>query len=149
MRIATWISTITDTRVENVLKQKQRPDLITVHCNSKVNEVVTWMKESDVSQLPVVDDDKHLLGLVSEVSLLKFLLNTPGNEATNAIIRDLDVVDRTVATVTPDTPLEAVMSMFTTSPVVVVVESTDREDQRIPVGILTKIDLLSYLTAQV
>jgi cystathionine beta-synthase len=142
-------STITDTRVENVLMQKQRPELITVHCNSKVNEVVTWMKESDVSQLPVVDDDKHLLGLVSEVSLLKFLLNTPGSEATNAIIRDLDVVDRTVATVTPDTPLEAVMSMFTTSPVVVVVESTDREDQRVPVGILTKIDLLSYLTAQV
>jgi predicted transcriptional regulator len=102
-----------------------------------------------VSQLPVVDDDKHLLGLVSEVSLLKYLLNTPGNESTNERIGDLDVVDRTVATVTPDTPLEAVMSMFTTSPVVVVVESTDQDDKRVPIGILTKIDLLSYLTAQV
>ncbi len=53
-----------------------------------------------------------------------------------------------MATVTPDTPLEAVMSVFTTSPVAIVIERDDdpsEADHRRVTGILTKIDLLSYL----
>jgi cystathionine beta-synthase len=120
-----------------------------VHCTNKVGEVVTRMREHDVSQLPVIGDDNQLIGLVTEVSLLKYLLNNQSAEAANQPIEALDVVDRSVATVTPDTPLEAVMSVFTTSPVAVVVEAPASDDNRRPVGILTKIDLLSYLTAQI
>ena len=49
------------------------------------------------------------------------------------------LVRHRVATVTPDTALEALMSIFTTRRVAVVVE----EQQ--PVGILTKIDLLDFM----
>jgi predicted transcriptional regulator len=57
----------------------------------------------------------------------------------------VDVVDRNVTTVTPGTSLETVMSVFATSPVVIVVAS-EAEPKR-AISILTKIDLLSYLTA--
>ncbi len=140
-------SSITAARVQDVLLQKQRQDLITVHSDSRVNEVVAFMKEHDVSQLPVIDEEDHLVGLVTEVDLLKYLLGTLGGDSANQPIGDLNVVDRTVATVTCETPLEAAMSVFTTSPVAVVVE-TDDDNHRHAVGILTKIDLLSYLTAQ-
>jgi cystathionine beta-synthase len=142
-------TSMADARVQDVIASRQRPDLITVHCDNRVGEVVSRMREHDVSQLPVIGDDNQLIGLVSEVSLLKYLLTNQSAEAANQPIDELDVVDRNVAVVTPDTPLEAVMSVFTTSPVAVVVDSAGNEENRRPVGILTKIDLLSYLTAQI
>jgi len=48
--------------------------------------------------------------------------------------------------VTPDMPLETMISVFTISPIAVVVPS-GTEDRR-AIGILTKIDVLSHLTQQ-
>ncbi|MHB8626775.1 MAG: cystathionine beta-synthase [Aggregatilineales bacterium] len=133
--------------VQQVLSRKPRQELLTVHRESKVGEVVADMKEHNVSQLPVVDDNGALFGLVTEVNLLKYLLNSQDGEAAARPIGDLEVVDRSVPTVTPETSLETVMSVFATSPAVVVVASAT--DDRRAVSILTKIDLLSYLTGQV
>lgn len=132
--------------VQHVLSRKPRQELLTIHRESKVGEVVSRMKEHDVSQLPVVDDNGALVGLVTEVNLLKYLLNSQDSEAAARPIGDLEVVDRSVPTVTPETSLETVMSVFATSPAVVVVASNT--DDRRAVSILTKIDLLSYLTGQ-
>ncbi|HRE47003.1 MAG TPA: cystathionine beta-synthase [Aggregatilineales bacterium] len=134
-----------EAHVRDVLNSKPHRDLIAVHNHSRVGEVVAMMKENDVSQLPVMDDQGGLLGLVSEVSLLKYLLGSQIG-AGDQPIGTLAVIDTDIATVTPDMPLEAVMSVFNTSPVAVVVP--DSVQDRRPLGILTKIDLLSYLTAQ-
>jgi len=140
-------STVADARVHHVLEQKPHQELITVHCNNKVGEIVAQMKQNDVSQLPVIGDHGQLLGLVTEVNLLKYLLNSQRADAANQAIADVDVVDKSVATVTPDTPLESVMSLFNTSPVAIVVAPSGSDGTGRPVSILTKIDLLSYLTA--
>ena len=124
-------STMADTRVEDVLRSRPEQELITVHRNSSVGEVVGRMREYNVSQLPVIGDDDHLVGLVTEVNLLKHLLNSQNSDAANTPIDTLDVVDRNVATVTLDTPLEAVMSVFTTSPVAIVVRSGGEQEARI------------------
>ncbi len=141
-------TTVADARVQHVLGKKPRQELITVHCNSKLGEVVAHMKQHDVSQLPVIGDDGQFLGLVTEVNLLKYLLNSQGADAANQPIADVDVIDSSVATVTSDTPLESVMSLFNTSPVAIVVAPAGDDGTGHPVGILTKIDLLSYLTAE-
>lgn len=133
-----------DVRVQQVRESKPRQDLITVHRSNKVGEVVARMKDYNISQLPVVDDNEQLIGLVTEVNLLKYLLSNGTTDAAEQPIGDLEVVDRNVATVTPDAPLETVMSVFTTSPIAVVVPSA--ADDRRAIGILTKIDLLSHLT---
>jgi len=149
MRANQFLDTsVTEARVQDVLGRKQRRELITMQCTNKVSEVVAGMKEYDVSQLPVVNESGRLVGIVNEVNLLKYLLKTPGADTSLTPIDELEVVDRSVPVVTPDTPLEAVMSVFTTSDVVVVVDASTPEQRR-PIGILTKIDLLSFLTAQV
>jgi len=106
--------------------------------------VVAQMKQYSVSQLPVVSDDGQLVGLVNEVSLLKYLLNSMGTDGAQQPIGSLEVVERSVATVTLDTSVETLLSVFSTSPVAVVIESTSRQ----AMSILTKIDVLSYLTLQ-
>lgn len=135
-----------ETLVQQVLDARPRQDLLTVSSNSKVGEVVAQMKEYNVSQLPVIDPNAGLVGLVTEVNLLKYLLNSQDAEAANRLIGDLEVVDRSVPTVTPTTSLETVMSVFATSPAVIVVASSTEE--RRAISILTKIDLLSYLTSR-
>jgi cystathionine beta-synthase len=144
MRSNRFLDTTAEARVQEVIGSKQRQELITVPCSATVTEVVNQMKHHDVSQLPVTDDNGYLLGVVSEVGLLKYLLSH--TDAAQTPIKDADVVDDNVATVSPEMPLEAVMSVFAASPVAVVVDSTEG-GQRQPVGILTKIDLLGYLTA--
>jgi cystathionine beta-synthase len=137
-----------DARVHDVLDRKARTDVITVRCSSTVGEAVNAMKEHDVSQLPVIDDEGQFVGLVTEVSLLKYLLSVQETDRAGRAINDVDVIDRNVATVSQDQMLEAVMSLFTTAQVVVVVEQVPGSDRHQVTGILTKIDLLSYLTAQ-
>ncbi len=141
-------STMDDVRVLHVLKSKQNRELITANSSDQVGQVIGLMKENDVSQLPVVRDDNVLVGLVTEVNLLKYLLGSPGGDAAQQAIDQVDVVDRNIATVTLDTPLEAVMSVFSTSPVVVVVQAPGDGDEKHVVGILTKIDLLSHLATR-
>jgi cystathionine beta-synthase len=141
-------TTVTGASVADVLGRKPQHQLITVQGASKVGEVVTQMKAHDVSQLPVIDESGQLLGLVTEVSLLESLLNDQSAETASRPIDTLNVIEESVTTVTLDTPLEALLSVFTTNAVAVVIDLPGSAQDRRPVGILTKIDLLSYLTSQ-
>jgi cystathionine beta-synthase len=127
-------------RVSDVLTSKATQELYTAHPDDSQTEIIALMKKHDVSQLPVVEDGR-LLGLVTEVELLDHLLTGDHDhqplETIEALIRPQ------VATVEPSTSLETLSSMFTTRRVVLVVEGEQL------VGIITKIDLLDFLTAQV
>lgn len=128
-----------EARTADVLNSKAIHDLYTARPTHRMSEVINLMKAHDISQVPVVDEAGSLLGLVSEVDLLNHLVladhKHEPDETIEAIIRE-------VATVSPETPLESLMSVFLNRQVAVVVE-----DGR-TVGILTKIDLLDYLANQ-
>jgi CBS domain-containing protein len=55
------------------------------------------------------------------------------------------VIDTNVQTLTAETPVETVMSVFTTHPVALVTERAPNSEDRRVVGIITKIDLLDFL----
>lgn len=135
-----------DARIATVLERKQHPELVTARCNEPVMDVIAKMKAHDVSQLPVIDDHDQLLGLVSEVSLLSFLLKQPGSAAAQTAIEDADVIDSSVPTLSPETPIESLMSVFSTTSVALVTERAPGSDARQVLGIITKIDLLDFLT---
>lgn len=132
----------TDARVANVLARKTRQEVIAVTTTEPVSAVIDKMKQHDVSQFPVVDENEQLLGLVTEVRLLTFLLNGGASETP---ISRADAIDTNVPTLTPETPIEAVMSVFGTSPVALVTDRHPEKAHRVVSGIITKIDLLDYL----
>lgn len=131
-----------DTPVSSVLERKARHDLVTARHTEPVSEAIQKMKANDVSQLPVIGERDQLLGLVTEVSLLNFLLQ--GGEASTTI-EDAQVIDTSVPTLTAETPVETVMSVFSTTPVALVTERVPNSDDRRVIGIITKIDLLDFL----
>lgn len=135
-----------DVTVATVLARKPQTTLVTALDSDPVGDVVAKLKSADVSQLPVVDERGQLVGLVNEVGLLSFLLRESGGDAARRPIRDAGVIDPSVLTLSPNTPVESVMSVFASNKIALVTE-TDGDIKR-PVGILTQIDLLDLLAGR-
>ncbi|MBL8119934.1 MAG: pyridoxal-phosphate dependent enzyme, partial [Anaerolineae bacterium] len=131
--------------VADILERKTRHEMVVAQCNEPVAAVIAKLKAADVSQLPVVGEREQLLGVVTEVSLLNYLLRQPGSDASNVAIEDAGVINSNVPTLTPETPAEAMMSVFNTEKIALVVERVPGSDDRRVVGIITQIDLLDFL----
>lgn len=131
-----------DTQVATVLGRKSRQDVITARHNETVSDVVGKMKSHDVSQLPATGEENELVGLVSEVNILNFLLN--GGDS-NLSITQANVIEADIPTLSKDTPIDSVMNLFGTSPVILITEQRADSPHRFVTGIITKIDLLDFL----
>jgi cystathionine beta-synthase len=134
-----------DVTVETVLARKGQQPLVTIEAGATVGEAVAKLKQADVSQLPVVGTRGELLGIVTEVNLLNYMLTQAGQDAARRPLSEAGVVVETVLTLSPATPVESVMSAFAASKLAVVVETLGDGGDRRPVGILTQIDLLDFL----
>jgi cystathionine beta-synthase len=98
------------------------------------------MKAYDISQLPVVDGEDRLVGMISEVDLLDHLLHADHIHDPEETIKPM--VNPNVITVQPEASVESVLPAFERGRVVVVTEG------EAPIAMLTKIDLIDYLAGQ-
>lgn len=130
-----------ENRAADVLKAKPMQGVITAQPSDKMVNVIALMKQHDISQVPVVDDQGKLIGIVTEIDLLNHMLLADHAHAMEESIAD--IVNPDVAVVYPDSSLETLLGIFTTGNVAVVVE-----DDAV-IGILTKIDILDYLATHV
>lgn len=119
--------------VRDLLRSKTI-ELVTAAQTDMVSDVIAKMKRYDVSQLPVLDDGR-LVGMISEVALLNYLL--AGSHSAADPIQPM--IDPVPPVVDPDTPLEALAEVFGSANAAVVVEHGT------VAGIVTKIDVIDHL----
>jgi cystathionine beta-synthase len=124
--------------VGEILRARRSGALITARPQDPIVDVVEIMKAHDISQLPVVGDDSELLGMIAEMDLLDHLLYANHVHDPHETIAPL--VNPNVTSVEANTPVDAVLNTFQRGRVVIVTENG------LPAGILTKIDLIDYLT---
>lgn len=124
----------------DVLATKKLRDVIFALPNEAIPRVVSKMKQHDISQIPVLDEAGHLLGLASEVELLNHMVL--GDHKHHAHEPISSVMQTDVVTVSPESSIESLMGLFVNRGAVIVTEGG-----RV-VGILTKIDLLDYLASR-
>src|SRR5215831_4285362 len=123
------------TVAELLRRKKQRP-LIVAKKGEQVRDVIASMRDSGVSQMPVLEGEGgRLCGIVTEVDLLNFLVK--GEGGLEAPIDSL--IESAYATVTPSTRIHLLRNIFNDAKMVVV------EDRDAIVGVITKIDLIEYL----
>lgn len=122
----------------DVQASKKLGELITALPSESVSAVIEKMKTHDISQVPVLTPEGGLAGLVTELDLLNHLVLGQKQNAADPIAQ---LVRMDVATIGPDAPLEALMSVFVSRQVAVVM------DYGRVTGILTKIDILDYLAS--
>jgi cystathionine beta-synthase len=99
-----------------------------------VRDVIAAMKESGISQMPVMEGGE-LLGIVTEVALLRYLAG--GEYSLSSTIGPLAEGD--YATVQPQTRIELVQSLLVNARMAIVRDGDAITD------VITKIDLIEYL----
>ena len=117
---------------------RNKGPVITATSGERITAVVEKMKVYEISQLPVVDDTGRLIGIVSEVDLLDHLLHAGYIHDPEETISG--IINPSVVTVEPGSSIELLLSVFDRGKVAVIVA-----DGR-PVNVLTKIDLIDYMT---
>ena len=128
-------------RLSEILAGKAHSDLFTASVADRMTDVIARMKENDISQMPVLDADGTLAGLVSEVDLLKHLLEAGHTHKPEETIQS--ITQPSIPVFTSDAFLEDVLPKFFEFPVILVTEDEHA------VGILTKIDVLDFMARRI
>lgn len=128
-------------RLSEVLNSKTLSELFTASIADRMTDVIANMKEHNISQMPVRKADGTLAGLVSEVDLLKHLFEAGHTHKSEETIES--IVQPSIPVCTSNAFLEDVLSKFFESPVILVTEDEH------PVGILTKIDVLDFMSSRI
>lgn len=109
-------------------------EVITAPEDATVASAIRLLKTHSISQLPVVDAQGQLHGIIGEGDLLEYLINGGAMDHT---IMDLHAHE--VAIVEPDMPIDDLPGLFGKNQAAVVVENGNVS------GIVTKIDVIDFL----
>ncbi|KAF0111990.1 MAG: cystathionine beta-synthase [Chloroflexi bacterium] len=132
---------ITDS-VMALLETHNKIPLVVTRSDDEMNAVVDKMNQYDISQLPIVDEQGKLIGMVSEADVLDHLLKS--NHVHDPLETIASIINPNVLTAKPEDSVESVFPAFERGKIVIIV-NTDNQ----PVGMLTKIDLIDYLTEKI
>ncbi|WP_174630263.1 CBS domain-containing protein [Metallosphaera tengchongensis] len=110
--------------------------VICVKTSETIRNIVTMMEEHNISQIPVVNSHDKLVGMIYDFILMRKLA-LPSSKG----FRASDVMAPLPPLVSPSTPISQIMKLLTKHSVTLVVEG-----DLIPVGIITRSDLIGYLS---
>jgi cystathionine beta-synthase len=120
-----------------LLDAKPSPVLISAPVEARITDVIAQMKEYDISQVLALNADGSLAGLVTEVDLLKHMVEANQEHSPDETIAVILQPARAVYPI--HSSLEDVLPLIVDGNVVLVTEAER------PVGILTKIDVLDFI----
>jgi cystathionine beta-synthase len=119
-------------------KEAKRPKLLCAEDVQSVGQAIDTMRAKGISQLPVTSGGV-LVGIVSEADLMEYLGSGAGH--ISALVSKC--MNRQVPVVGLNTPISTLQETLRQSNAAVVVD-----EQRKPLSIMTRIDLLDYLAHQ-
>jgi cystathionine beta-synthase len=125
----------TGTVEDLIVRRHDQGDTVIVRPNDTLLTAYKRMRVADVSQLPVIDDEGRLAGMVDEAVLLKYMEQV--NARQDIAIRE--VMKEPPARLSCNAPLGEAVRLLEDNPTIVITEG-DRL-----LGVITRIDLLNYL----
>lgn len=126
-----------DITLQEVLTARNLQELISVSIKDRKSDVIALMKTHDISQVPVLGTDGSVVGLVTEIDLLKHMLSVEHDHSIEETIED--VMQPPPPEFPGEAHLEVVISAIVENNVVLVMNGTRVN------GILTKIDVLDFI----
>jgi cystathionine beta-synthase len=121
-----------------VVSRYSEGNAIVVRPQDNLRTVFARMRSADVSQLPVVDERGHVVGLVDESDVLAALLTEPG-DANKVFARPVEEVMVTrLDTISADAPIADLVPLFRKDHIAIVMDG-----ERF-LGVATRLDLINY-----
>ncbi len=117
-------------------REAEQRDLVSVCPTAKVTEAIGVLKLHGISQVPVIGDNNKLVGVLFEKRLLERAL-----EGGKSNVPVGDLVEANYCAVDYDTDITVLGELFRRFKVAVVLD-----DDNAPVDIITRIDLIDYMT---
>ena len=121
------------------LLASKKGGVVTANSDNTVREVIDSLKQHGFSQVPIINNDGKLQGIVHEVDVLRHLVR--GEGSLDAKIVDQKLVQSDYATVTPSTKVELLQGVLSDAKIALVLDSDTLT------GVVTKIDLIDYLAS--
>lgn len=113
--------------------------VVTAHPHETLGVVIKRMKQHDFSQLPVVNGDGTLQGMVSESDILNYMLDNTHRSFNEVTIESLV---HEAATVDESTPLNTLSDVLQKAKAAVLVDERRRVN-----GVITMMDVIDFLAA--
>lgn len=126
--------------LQELLEAKSGPGLVCAPLDTPMGKLIEQMKEYDISQVPALNPDGTLAGIVTEVDLLEHMLEAGHEHSRNETIADITQPADAVYSI--NASLEEALPDVMRGNVILVTEGD------LPVGILTKIDMLDFITGK-
>jgi cystathionine beta-synthase len=121
-----------------VVSRYSEGNAVVVRPQDNLRTVFARMRSADVSQLPVVDERGHVVGLVDESDVLAALLTEPG-DPNKVFARPVEEVMVTrLDTISADAPIADLVPLFRKDHVAIVMDG-----ERF-LGVATRLDLINY-----
>ena len=127
-----------DVRALDIHSAKSDIKLITANPTDLMTSVIDLLKEYNISQVPVVDSQNQLVGIVTEVDLLNHMISQDHVHTAGETIET--IIEQDVPIVGPEASLEALMEIFRENNIALIIGPDGLQ------GILTKIDILDFLS---
>ncbi len=123
------------------LSEKSLPGLITASLEDAMTEIIADMKRLDISQMPVLDEEGQVTGMVTEVDLLEHMVSDSHDHTPDETVAS--IIQPPPPAYPSDTPLSEVIPTLLKEGVILVTEADS------PIGILTKIDILDVVSQEI
>ena len=75
----------TELKVSDLIARKTDKNFLTLDVNDPIQKALDQMKNNDISQMPIMDENKNIVGSITESSVLNFLLSSEGNSTEQSI----------------------------------------------------------------
>ncbi len=126
-------------RYESIVKYMvQQHNLVTVRPDQSINEVINIMIEKRISGAPVLDENRKLVGIISERDCLRIIVDQAYHNLPHSEPKVADYMTRDVKTMSPDNNVVEAATEFLNSPIrrMPVVENG------VQIGQVSRIDIL-------
>ena len=114
-------------------------DIITVKKDTKLGKIIRLLVQNRITGLPVIDEDNHLIGMVSEKDVLKVLYS---GQIKGKIVED--IMSTEITTFTENEDLMNIIKCL-----------VDNNFRRVPItsgnilkGIITRRDIIKFLSSK-
>ena len=75
----------TELKVSDLIARKSDKHFMTLQINDPIQKALDQMKDNDISQMPIVDEENNIIGSITESSVLNFLLSNSDNKTDQPI----------------------------------------------------------------